>query len=781
MSGMTLGGGSSGGWQPPSLDPEPIGPPPGGAFPDTTGNPLSADPGAPKPVYSGVQLAPAAAEALNIQIDTTLDPNGFDISDGVASGHDAMVAKQMMARKVRSQEYNSEKTEKTEGAAKNLAIVCLATIVVAGCVAAYIFGEDPYEQMDDGSDCPANLTVVRHICTAKDSSISGDVEACLTITDVSSSTACTTVPAAESYAGGDPDAKACRYRSFTECRRGETAASAAQSTRVDDNTPVNTGPSSASESWDFLGGASTPDAESQYTASVPWPGARSGSITWKEGGSVFMLGGIGCGEVADGSCGDQGMEVGPEQSRTSIGFTADYLNDLWEYSNRRWTFRGGSQRAGGEADGGYDAPAADATAPPWPGKRALAATWNSEYGLLVFGGQTCVACADQNNRKKEALNDMWLGMPDNSFTEWAWIPPLLDGLSPSHRTNVVGLGGRGIYSSSTPCTWPGARSGTAVWHHPDDNTNRGYMFGGHGYGASSYSSRPDSRNLEYLGELWSVAFATQEWLMQGTYNSNHRSYEQPGTGDWPSIRAQPSVWTTPDRHKTYIFGGLTTTSGAATLGDLWRFDAASRDAPFTLLSGDVEPNGGSSFCGHPPCIGAGIHPGSRYGATAWAQRDGRLWLLGGRGLSSADSNGRCSSNCAYLSDYWSADSRDGTWKWEGGSQRDGTGGVYSRGNGGAELEYPGSRMMAGGWTDATGDIAYLFGGLGYASGAAGGACFLAFRYFAPCLCILCCSFDWPRIDPKWATINEFCCCGARRQPERFVELQYDSGVNVSEQ
>lgn len=726
MSAMTLGGSSSGGWQPPSLDPEPTGPPPGGQWPDTTGNPLSADSaGPPNRGHSGVQLALAAAEAINIQIDTTLDPNGFDLSDGVASRYDAMVAQQMMAKKIREKTMMSEKTETSQGAAKNIAIGCFVMMVVFGCVAAYLFGVDPYEGMDDDSDCPANLTVVRHVCTVKDSSVSNDVAACLAVTDVSSGTACSSVPAAESYAGGDQNAKACRYRSFTECRRGETVGLEAQSTQGADSTPVSTGPSSASESWNFLGGASMPDAESQYTAAVPWPGARSGSTTWREGDSVFMLGGIGCGEVADGSCGDQGMDVGPEQTRTSIGLSADYLNDLWEYSNSRWTFGGGSQRAGGEADGGYDAPAVDATDPPWPGKRAMAATWNSEYGLLVFGGQTCVACTDQNNRKKEAVNDMWLGMPDNSFTEWAWIPPLLDGLSPSHRTNVVGLGGRGIYSSSGPCTWPGARAGTAVWKHPADSMNKGYMFGGHGYGASSYSSRAGSRNMEYLNELWGVAFATQEWLMQGSYNSNHRSYEHPGTGDWPSIRAQPSVWTTLERHKTYIFGGLTTTSGAATLGDLWRFDAASRDAPFSLLSGDVAPNGGPSFCGHPPCTSPGIHPGSRYGAAAWAQKDGRLWLHGGRGLSSADGNGRCSSNCAYLSDYWSADSRDGSWKWEGGSQRDGTGGVYSRGGGVDGLEYPGSRMMAGGWTDPTGDIAYLFGGLGYSTRSAGGA-FLCF-------------------------------------------------------
>lgn len=68
----------------------------------------------------------------------------------------------------------------------------------------------------------------------------------------------------------------------------------------------------------------------------------------------------------------------------------------------------------------------------------------------------------------------------------------------------------------------------------------------------------------YLNELWSVSFETQQWTLVGSYNSRRRSYTPPGgeSSEWPHTRAQPTVWTTPDRHKTYLFGGLTTTSGA---------------------------------------------------------------------------------------------------------------------------------------------------------------------------------------------------------------------------
>ena len=87
MSGMSLSGSSSGAYVPPSLDAEPLGPPPGGSpgpvFGQTdTYNPVHAGSGvgsSPKPAHPGVNLAPAAAEALTIQVDTQLDPNGFDI------------------------------------------------------------------------------------------------------------------------------------------------------------------------------------------------------------------------------------------------------------------------------------------------------------------------------------------------------------------------------------------------------------------------------------------------------------------------------------------------------------------------------------------------------------------------------------------------------------------------------------------------------------------------------------------------------------------------------
>ena len=171
-------------------------------------------------------------------------------------------------------------------------------------------------------------------------------------------------------------------------------------------------------------------------------------------------------------------------------------------------------------------------------------------------------------------------------------------------------------------------------------------------------------------------------------------------------------------------------TSAASLGDLWRFDGVPTSVadpsganyegiPFVFISGDHDPDGPPQYCTRPPCSNPDVHPGSRYGATSWTQRDGKLWMFGGRGFANAaESNAGCSSACTYLGDYWSADARDGVWTWEGGSQRDAAGAVYHAS--GNNDQHPGSRMMAVGWTDSRNDIAYMLGGLGHVTRTSGG-------------------------------------------------------------
>lgn len=526
----SLGGASPGAYEPPSLGPEPSGDSSAPVFGQTsTSNPVHHGTTSRSTAHSGVSLAPAAAEALTIQVDTSLDPNGFDISDGLASGEDRLKAAQMVRKRSRAKAYEEDKAAKTLDVAKKFALVCLVFIVVCGIVGVYTFIAASAEADDASVGCAANNTVTRHTCKAIDKTREEDVLACNDVVALSDPTACISLHRPSASEGGPPGPARCRYSSRTDCRQaaGTPAAAPAPSQPVGPPPPSPPPrPTVAAESWEFVGGATSPRSAGQYEVDAEvWPGARSGSVTWTSGGSVFLLGGIGCGEIADGLCGDAswsrignsgsfgstpGERCLPNDLQPShmllvhfspcwCGWSIDYLNDLWEWDGRSWAFRGGDSTAGGGDDGGYSEPE-DSTANAWPGKRSLAAVWNSESvddddvgHLLMFGGQTCTSCSDPVHRVAEALGDMWRA--DGTFSHWTWIPPAL-GSEWDDPATVAGIGGSGVYGSSVSI-WPGARSGAGVWHHADPTLNVGYMFGGFGYGAKQY----DSSGGRYQGKL----------------------------------------------------------------------------------------------------------------------------------------------------------------------------------------------------------------------------------------------------------------------------------------
>ena len=112
-------------------------------------------------------------------------------------------------------------------------------------------------------------------------------------------------------------------------------------------------------------------------------------------------------------------------------------------------------------------------------------------------------------------------------------------------------------------------------------------------------------------------------------------------------------------------------------------------------------------------------PGSRWGASAWVDAGGDLWLFGGWGLDSTATNGN-----GALNDFWvyvpnaTTPTQPGTWTWVKGSNTGSPNGVY-----GDELWYyrtyeiwtPGGRSNATSWVDKTSNQLFLFGGEGYDS------------------------------------------------------------------
>jgi N-acetylneuraminic acid mutarotase len=129
---------------------------------------------------------------------------------------------------------------------------------------------------------------------------------------------------------------------------------------------------------------------------------------------------------------------------------------------------------------------------------------------------------------------------------------------------------------------------------------------------------------------------------------------------------------------------------------------------WTWIAGPTEPDQAGVY-GTLGVPAAGNTPGARESAVHWTDSSGNVWLFGGAGDDSTDTN-------AELNDLWKYSA--GEWAWIGGSNlghqpgTHGTLGIAAPGN------IPGARSQAVSWTDAAGNF-WLFGGIGYYSAADG--------------------------------------------------------------
>jgi N-acetylneuraminic acid mutarotase len=105
----------------------------------------------------------------------------------------------------------------------------------------------------------------------------------------------------------------------------------------------------------------------------------------------------------------------------------------------------------------------------------------------------------------------------------------------------------------------------------------------------------------------------------------------------------------------------------------------------------------------------GSFPGSRYCSSSGADSYGNVWLLGGIGYDSSDSEGT-------LNDLWEFNSSTQQWTWVSGSSTvQGAGfGVYGTLGAPTAASLPGGRYCANSWTDSSGNL-WIFGGEGYDS------------------------------------------------------------------
>ncbi|MBV6394541.1 MAG: hypothetical protein HFACDABA_00106 [Anaerolineales bacterium] len=131
--------------------------------------------------------------------------------------------------------------------------------------------------------------------------------------------------------------------------------------------------------------------------------------------------------------------------------------------------------------------------------------------------------------------------------------------------------------------------------------------------------------------------------------------------------------------------------------------AATKDGWWTWVDGsDTTAQPGTYGTEDVP--GAANVPGARRVIATWSDASGNLWLFGGYGRDSANTQG-------LLNDLWKFNPATGEWTWVDGSNVVAQSGTYGTEDVADSANVPGARDFAVSWTDSAGRF-WLFGGSG---------------------------------------------------------------------
>ncbi len=371
----------------------------------------------------------------------------------------------------------------------------------------------------------------------------------------------------------------------------------------------------AANTWMWVGGSNTANAVGVYgTLGVPStkniPGARYGSVSWRDPSGNFWL------------FGGQGYD--------SIGANS-YLNDLWEFNSaaKTWTWVNGSSTAV-NATRSYGTQGIPNSI-NIPGVRIYSASWTDNSGnLWLFGGTG----ADLTGTIGQ-LNDLWGFNPQ--IKEWTWMS--------GSNTVPSQFGGQpGVYGAlGTPAASnvPGGRSGSVTW---TDGSGNLWLFGGTGFDSTGTQGQ--------LNDLWEFNLTSKMWAWMsgsstvGATGSGHSGvYGTEGTAapsNIPGGRGGAMSWMDSSGNLWLLGGyGFDSTGREGNLNDLWKFNLTSK--MWTWMSGSnaasTNVNSNSGVYGTLGVAAATNTPGARSGAVSWMDSSGNLWLFGGDGIGSTNMSG----------------------------------------------------------------------------------------------------------------------------------------------
>ncbi len=407
----------------------------------------------------------------------------------------------------------------------------------------------------------------------------------------------------------------------------------------------------AAGEWTWMGGSLATDQPGIYgTLGVPSasnsPGARMWSCSWTDlSGNLWLFGGYGWGSaVAQGS-----------------------FNDLWEYSNRKWAWMGGSNQAIGSGNpiqpGVYGTMGVPAPGNQ-PGARYSATCWTDSQGnFWLYGGQ-----GFDSTGANGPMGDLWR----YSKGEWTWMAG--SEIAASFITGSAWQG-QAVYGTEgvpSPSNTPGVRQMASGWADSEGNL---WLYGGVG------SAGTMSDLWEYSNGLWTWMGGSDVADINGIYGTEGT----PAPANVPMARYGATAWTDA-QGDFWLFGG------DEWLNDLWRY----ANGEWTWMSGS-DAGYAAGFYGLEYVAAPGNFPGAREDSVGWTDAQGNFWLFGGEGLDYHVSPYGLGEVYGDLNDLW--EYANGEWTWMSGSNL----ACATASNG------PSPREGAASWTDKSGNL-WLFGG-----------------------------------------------------------------------
>jgi hypothetical protein len=271
------------------------------------------------------------------------------------------------------------------------------------------------------------------------------------------------------------------------------------------------------------------------------------------------------------------------------------------------------------------------------------------------------------------------------YLRWTWMQ--------SDSVSRLGTyGARNVWDAQNR---PGARSEGTGWVDQDNNF---WLFGGAGYdGYWDYG---------YLNDLWCYSPSRNQWKWVNgyKYQGGDGNYNEKGTFhmyNTPGSRVRSASWTDPDGN-LWLFGGegRATWSSIGLLNDLWMYSISKNE--WLWVHGDDLANRparrGLKGVPHPE-----NSPGGRSDALVWIDKQGAVWLFGGKGLTGAGAGGE-------FNDLWKYERTINSWTWVHGDSLPNQNPIYgTKGIEGA-LNVPSSRSGSSGWIDAAGFLWLVSGG-----------------------------------------------------------------------